>query len=146
MMSTETTPNMNTEQLAEAYSAAWDANDLDAILALQGDDMVFHLHVAGFEQANGPAAVREHFALLFAAFDELVFAPQAAHVAGDLIITRYRLQGALAAPLTVAGELLEPNGRRFDIDGADIITAADGLVRSKHTYLDVVALREQLGG
>ena len=41
--------------------------------------------------------------------------------------------------------MIAPTGRGVDMDGVDVITVRDGLVRSKHTYMDM-AMRRQLDG
>jgi hypothetical protein len=46
------------------YNKAWNAHDLDAIVALHAPDMVFENHTAG-ERAEGEQ-VREHIAAIFA--------------------------------------------------------------------------------
>ena len=42
--------------------------------------------------------------------------------------------------------MIAPTGRGVDMDGVDVITVRDGLVRSKHTYMDTLAMRRQLDG
>ncbi|HSK51039.1 MAG TPA: nuclear transport factor 2 family protein [Solirubrobacterales bacterium] len=63
-----TNPGKDSEQaLTEAigrYNEAWNAHDLDAIVAMHAPDMVFANHTAG-ESASGEQ-VREHIAAIFA--------------------------------------------------------------------------------
>ena len=64
-----TDPGKDSEQALTAaigrYNEAWNAHDLDAIVALHAPDMVFENHTAG-ESATG-AEVRSHIAAIFAA-------------------------------------------------------------------------------
>ena len=50
------------EQTIERYNDAWNAHDVDAIMAMHAPDMVFHNHTAG-EEANGEE-VRDHIAAI----------------------------------------------------------------------------------
>ena len=52
---------LGTEEIADSYGAAWNENDLEAIMGMQGDDTVFQLS-EGVEPAVGPEAVRAQFA------------------------------------------------------------------------------------
>lgn len=61
------------EALREAidrYNAAWNAHDLDAIVALHAPDMVFENHTAG-ESAEGEE-VRAHIGAIFASLPDSV--------------------------------------------------------------------------
>lgn len=140
------TEQVTTEAVAERYGAAWNANDLDAIMALQGEDMVFQLHAEGFEPAVGAEAVRAQFAYLFEAWADLRFETRELRIAGELFTNEYRFSAELVRPFPLQGEVIEPSGRRVEVDGADVITVRDGLVCTKHTYMDTLAMRRQLAG
>ncbi|MHC9294949.1 nuclear transport factor 2 family protein [Mycobacterium sp. LTG2003] len=137
---------MDVEAIAEKYNAAWNANDLEAILGLQGEDMVFQLHAAGFEPAVGAEAVRTQFAYFLDAWDGLRFEARDVRVAGELIANEYRFSATLVKPFPLQGDLIAPSSRRVEADGVDVITVRDGLVRTKHMYLDTLAMRRQLSG
>jgi ketosteroid isomerase-like protein len=137
---------LSTEAIAERYGAAWVANDLEAIMALQGEDMVFQLHADGFEPAVGADAVGAQFAYLFDAWADLRFETRELRIAGDLFTNEYRFSAELVKPVPLQGEVIEPCGRRVGLDGVDVITVRDGLVRTKHTYMDTLAMRRQLVG
>ena len=55
------------------------------------------------------------------------------------------LTATLAGAFPIDGRVVEPAGQKLDLDGVDVITTADGLVATKHTYMDAFALRAQLG-
>lgn len=134
------------EGIAARYGAAWDANDLEAIMELQGDDMVFQLHTDGFALAVGREAVRAQFAYFFDAWADLRFEVRELRAGGELVTNEYRFSAELVRPFPLHGDVIEPSGRRVEVDGVDVITVRDGLVRTKHTYLDTLAMRRQLGG
>lgn len=137
---------LSTEAIAERCGAAWNANDLEAIMALQGDDMVFQLHAEGFEPTVGEAAVRAQFAYFFEAWKNLRFEVRELRVAGELFTNEYRFSAELVKPFPLHGEVIEPSGHRVGVDGVDVITVRDGLVRTKDTYMDTLAMRRQLAG
>src|SRR4051812_9005095 len=99
------TDPLTTATVAERYGAAWADNDLDAIMALQGDDMVFQLHAAGFEPAVGPEAVRAQFAYFLEAWADPRFETREMHVAGDLFTNEYRFSAELVKPFPLLGEV-----------------------------------------
>ena len=61
-----------TRRLIEAYDAAWNDQDLDALSAFHADDVVFENHTAG-ERAEGADAVRAHIAGIFERWPSLRF-------------------------------------------------------------------------
>lgn len=136
---------LSTESIAESYGAAWNENDIEAIMGMQGDDMVFQLHAEGFEAAVGPEAVRAQFAYFFDAWEGMHFETRALQVENDLFVHEFRFTARLVKPFPLLGEVIEPTGRSVDMDGVDVITVRDGLVRSKHTYMDTLTMRRQLG-
>jgi ketosteroid isomerase-like protein len=138
------TDQLTTQDLADRYGAAWGENDVDAIMALQGEDMVFQLHAAGFEPAIGPEAVRAQFAYFFEAWDPMRFETRSMRVAEGVFVNEFRFMATLVKPFPLLGEVIEPSGRSVDVHGVDVITERDGLVRSKHTYMDTLTLRRQL--
>ena len=57
------------ERIIERYNDAWNAQDLDAIVAFHAPGMVFENHTAG-ERAEG-ADVRQHIGNIFASWPDL---------------------------------------------------------------------------
>ena len=119
--------------LFERYAEAWGRRDPDAIVALHTEGTRFHAHV-GQEPAIGKAAVRQAFAELFDQFPDLAFEQVSLITGGDFWVVEWKMTGTLAGTET-----------RFDVDLIDLITVADGLVKSKDSYLDAVSMQAQLG-
>jgi steroid delta-isomerase-like uncharacterized protein len=134
-----------TQQLAKAYGDAWNAHDLEAIMAMHAPDAVFHLHLEGFEEAATPEAIRAQFAFFFAAFPDLHFATERLTVREDLFVHEFTITGTLAQPFPIAGLVAEPTGERIAFAGVDVIPCARGAVLRKDTYLDSVAFQRGLG-
>jgi steroid delta-isomerase-like uncharacterized protein len=132
--------------LAQRYGDAWNRQDLDAIMALHTDDCVFVAHAAGSPPAEGKQAVREAFADYLALLPDINFAERALHVGEDHWVLESTLTGTVEQAIEVEGESLGDRGARVEVDCVDVIEVRDGLVASKHTYLDSMAMQRQLSG
>lgn len=139
-----TTTISTTEQLAAAYGQAWNDHDLETIMSLHAEGMVFQLHVAGFEPATTPEEVRAQFGYFFEAFPDLHFATERLHVAEDLFVHEFVITGTLARPFPVGPEIAQPGTPKAAFAGVDVIPVRDGKVLRKDTYLDALALRGAL--
>lgn len=117
------------EALVERYGAAWDAHDVDAIMALHTPDTEFHLLLGG-EPVRGADAVRDAFAAVLTQWPELHFEPRAVHIGADHWVQESTVSAGKDLPTAA---------------GVDIFTVRAGLVASKHTYLDPVAAEQALG-
>ena len=118
--------------LAESYGAAWEAHDVDAVVALHTTESVFHVHGLG-EKAFGRNAVRFLVAALLEQVPDVHFEHKRVYVGADHLALEYDMSGTA-------------RGSRFVCDGVDVIAVRDGLVARKDTYLDLVALERQIGG
>ena len=104
----------------DRYNDAWNAQDLDAILALHAADMVFENHTAG-ERAEGDE-VREHIATIFANWPDLSFAGRRLYARDGLVVSEW------TATATA------PDGRRLTWDGVDLFPCEDGRILRKDVY------------
>ena len=77
----------------DRYNEAWNAHDLDAIVAMHAPEMVFENHTAG-ELAVGDA-VREHIAGIFAGWPDLRSRP-----AGSTFVRIWSSRSGRPAPPT----------------------------------------------
>jgi ketosteroid isomerase-like protein len=109
------------QELIDRYDAAWNAQDVDAIMAFHPDDVVFHNHTAG-ECVEGAAAMREHVAGIFAAYPDLRFRRRRLYVGPEHATSEW----------TAAATL--PDGRRVEWDGIDVFPMRDGLIARKDVY------------
>ena len=108
------------ERMIERYNDAWNAQDLDAILALHAPGMVFENHTAG-ERAEGDE-VREHIATIFANWPDLSFAGRRLYARDGLVVSEW------TATATA------PDGRRLTWDGVDLFPCEDGRILRKDVY------------
>jgi steroid delta-isomerase-like uncharacterized protein len=148
MTSTPTLTESSTavRMLAERYGEAWNRQDLDAIMDLHADDCAFVAHAAGSPPAEGKEAVREAFAGYIAMMPDINFAERSLHIGEDHWVLESTMTGTVEQAIEVEGESMGERGARIEVDCVDVIEVRDGLVASKHTYLDSMAMQRQLGG
>jgi steroid delta-isomerase-like uncharacterized protein len=134
------------EALREAidrYNAAWNAHDLDAIMALHAPDMVFENHTAG-EAAEGEAA-RAHIASIFETWPDIAFATRRLYVREGLVVQEWTATATHTRTMRRGDLVAEPTGRKVEWDGLDVIPFEDGLVKRKDVYSDSVSILRQVG-
>jgi steroid delta-isomerase-like uncharacterized protein len=127
----------------DRYNAAWNAHDLDAIVALHAPDMVFDNHTAG-ESATG-ADVRSHIGAIFATWPDIEFATRRLYVREGLIVQEWTAAAIHAKTMRRGDLVAEPTGRRVEWDGLDVIPFEGGLVKRKDVYSDSVSILRQVG-
>jgi steroid delta-isomerase-like uncharacterized protein len=127
----------------DRYNAAWNAHDLDAIVALHAPDMVFHNHTAG-EEATGPA-VREHIGAIFATWPDIAFTTRRLYVREGLVVQEWTATATHVNRMTRGDLVAEPTGNRVTWDGMDVIPFEHGLVKRKDVYSDSVSILRQVG-
>lgn len=134
------------ESLTEAigrYNAAWNAQDLDAIVAMHAPDMVFANHTAG-ESASGEE-VRGHIASIFAAWPDLSFETRRLYVREGLVVQEWTATATHTQVMRRGDLEAAPTGRSVSWDGIDSIPFEDGLVKRKDVYSDSVSILRQVG-
>jgi len=133
------------EELAGRYGDAWNAQDLDAIVAMHAPDGIFHLHAPGGEPVEGRDALREAFAGFLAQLPDIHFEPVRLRAGADFWVLESRMSGTVSAPIEVEGERIDAAGTRVEVDFLDVIVVADGLLARKDSYLDTLDFQAQLG-
>ena len=81
---------------------------------------------------NGRVPVRDLIGSLLRFVPDLHFEAKRFYVGPDHIVLEYGMSGT-------------SDGTHFVCDGVDVIAVTDGLVARKDTYLDLVALIDQVG-
>jgi steroid delta-isomerase-like uncharacterized protein len=108
------------EAMIQRYDAAWNAHDVDAILALHAPGMVFENHTAA-ERVEGDA-VGPHIARIFESWPDLAFRNRRLYARDGVVVSEW-------TATATAGE-----GRRLEWDGVDIFPCRDGLILRKDVY------------
>jgi steroid delta-isomerase-like uncharacterized protein len=134
------------EALHEAidrYNVAWNAHDLDAIVAMHAPDMVFENHTAG-EAAEGEE-VRAHIGAIFESWPDIAFATRRLYVREGLVVQEWTASATHTRTMRRGDLVAEPSGKRVEWDGLDVIPFEDGLVKRKDVYSDSVSILRQVG-
>jgi steroid delta-isomerase-like uncharacterized protein len=131
------------EKTIASYNEAWNAHDLDAIVAMHAPDMVFANHTAG-ESAEGEA-VREHIGRIFETWPDIRFEGRRTYVRDGLVVQEWTATATHANRMTRGDLVAEPTGRTITWDGLDVIPFEKGLVKRKDVYSDSVSILRQLG-
>jgi steroid delta-isomerase-like uncharacterized protein len=127
----------------DRYNAAWNAHDVDAIMAMHAPDMVFHNHTAG-ESAEGED-VRGHIGSIFETWPDIAFATERLYVRQGLVVQEWTATATHAKTMRRGDLVAEPTGRRVSWEGVDTIPFANGLVKRKDVYSDSVSILRQVG-
>ena len=104
------------EETIGRYNDAWNDHDLDAIIAMHADDMVFENHTAG-ESAQGADEVREHIGSIFETWPDIHFETRRLYVR-DGVVTQEWTASATHTNTMRRGDLVaEPTGNRIEWRG-----------------------------
>jgi steroid delta-isomerase-like uncharacterized protein len=125
------------------YNEAWNAHDLDAIMAMHAPDMVFENHTAG-ERADGEA-VREHIGSIFETWPDIRFEGRRTYARDGLVVQEWTATATHANEMRRGDLVAEPTGKAITWDGLDVIPFENGLVKRKDVYSDSVSILRQLG-
>jgi len=127
----------------DRYNEAWNAHDLDAIIAMHAPDMVFANHTAG-ESATGED-VRAHIGSIFGTWPDIEFTTRRLYVREGLVVQEWTAAATHAKTMRRGDLVAEPTGHRVEWDGLDVIPFEDGLVKRKDVYSDSVSILRQVG-
>jgi ketosteroid isomerase-like protein len=108
-------------RLVERYRAGWFGHDVDGIMAVVSDDIVFH-NVTTAERVEGAAAFRAHVTDIHQRWPDLGFEEHALYVASDTGVAEWTARATAA------------DGRRLEWDGIDVINCRDGLITRNAVY------------
>jgi len=128
----------------DRYNAAWNAHDVDVIVAMHTDDSVFENHVTG-DVNVGREQIGSAISGIFAVFPDLSFETRRAYIREDLVVQEWTARGTHQGTLTRSGIEVAPTGKKVEYRGMDVIPIRDGLVARKDVYSDSVTLLRQLG-
>ena len=132
------------QDFIDRYNAAWNAHDVDAIVAMHTDDSVFENHTTG-DVNVGREAIAHAIRGIFTVFPDLEFETRRAYVRDDLVVQEWTARGTHLGKMNRAGLDVEPTGRSVEYRGLDVIPIEEGLVARKDVYSDGVTLLRQLG-
>jgi steroid delta-isomerase-like uncharacterized protein len=137
------TANHQLRAAIDRYNDAWNAHDVDAIVAMHAPDMVFENHTAG-ERAAG-AEVRGHIAGIFSSWPDLTFQARRLYVRDDLVVQEWTATATHTTELRRGDLVSPPSGRTVEWNGMDVIPFEQGLIKRKDVYSDSISILRQVG-
>ena len=101
------------EEAIARYNDAWNAHDLDAIMAMHAPDMVFENHTAG-ERAEGEA-VRGHIGSIFETWPDISFEARRPYCREGLVVQEWTATATHANEMRRGDLVAEPTGKTVDL-------------------------------
>ena len=132
------------QEFIDRYNDAWNAHDVEAIIAMHTGDSVFENHVTG-DVNVGREQIGSAIRGIFSVFPDLSFEGRRQYLREDLVVQEWTARGTHEGTMSRAGIAVEPTGRKVDYRGMDVIPIRDGLVARKDVYSDSITLLRQLG-
>jgi quercetin dioxygenase-like cupin family protein len=111
--------------MMEKLMAAFNARDLDALMACMAEHCAFHAAAGPGAEGmvhQGRAAVRAAYAAIFDAFPQAEWAEGAHHVAGETGLSTWRFRG------------ITRDGAAVDLRGCDVFAFDGDLIARKDSY------------
>ena len=119
------TANEVTLEFLEAFGAAWNRHDVDAIMASMTDDCVFDIttgpDVCG-KRYEGRERMRQAVARVFSIWPDAQFGDARHFVSGDRGVSEWLFTGTRA------------DGTRMEVNGCDVFTFRNGKIVHKDSY------------
>ena len=129
------------KQVATAYFEAIAQRDLDAMAACWAPGSVDHLY--GMADLRVPEDLRSWFGNLFAAIPDFAMSVTDMVAYGEKAAVRWAATGAFTGSARFEG--LAPTGASVHMEGLDLLTIREGLIRENHAYTNATELARQLG-
>ena len=115
-------------ELLEAFGAAWNAHDVEALLSMVTDDCVFETAAGAEVFGNkfiGKVALREAFPIAWKTWPDAQWADAVHYLSGDRGVSEWTFIGT------------DRNGKRTEVRGVDQFELRDGLIARQDTYRKV---------
>lgn len=136
--------NQAVEAISGHYADAWNRHDVDAILALHTEDVVFENHTSG-GLAVGKAELRKLIEGVFTTFPDLHFATRRAYFGEDVAVVEWTATATHVKPITWGAREFPASGNKLSWDGMDVLPIHDGLVARKDVYANSISFLRQAG-
>jgi hydroxyacylglutathione hydrolase len=127
--------------IAKRYFTALAAHDLEAAAACWAPGGIDRL--VGDQELVAPDGIRQYFGELFNAFPDFKLEILELTSTRGRSAVRWRARATFAGPGTFRGFL--PNGARVTLEGCDVVTVQDDLIRHNDAYIDSGDVARQLG-
>src|SRR5215211_5515130 len=136
------TPKTQTPRaVVTEYFDALGARDLDRAVATWKPGSLDRLY--GFADMVAPDGIRDYFASMFAAIPDFRLEVHSMVTEGDQVAVHWRASGTFDGERKFQG--LDPNGRRIELQGLDLLTVEDGRIVSNYAYTNGMEFARQVG-
>ncbi len=130
-----------TARIAKAYFEAIGARDVDAMMEMWQPGGIGYIY--GMADLRAPDGYRQWFGNLFRAFPDMEFEILDMAVEGDRAAVRWRATGTFTGDTRFEGFVA--NGASLEMEGLDLLTIRDGLIRENRAYTNGMEIARQLG-
>lgn len=131
----------DTEGIARRYFEAIGEHDIDAAVALWSPGGTENIR--GLIETTAPEGVKEFLTGWIGAIPDLSMDVVATTTEGEHCAVQWRAKGVFAGPETMSG--IAPTGDPIVLEGVDVLTVRDGLIRSNEAFSDTMAFARQIG-
>ena len=111
---------MDLTAFIDRYDQAWNDQDVDAIMSMHTEDMVFENHTRGVRVEG--ADVRRLLEATFADQPDMRFRGRRRYVGDDFVVSEW------------SATATDPEGRKVEWDGIDVFPFREGLIARKDVY------------
>jgi predicted ester cyclase len=123
------------------YFDALAEQDLDRAVATWKPGSMDRLY--GFADMVAPDGIRDYFSSMFAAIPDFRLEVQSIVREGDQVAVHWRASGTFDGDRKFQG--LDPNGRRVELQGLDLLTVEEGRIVSNYAYTNGMEFARQVG-
>jgi steroid delta-isomerase-like uncharacterized protein len=118
------------QEFIDRYNEAWNAHDVEAIVAMHTEDSIFENHVTG-DVNVGREQIEKAITGIFAVFPDLSFEGRRQYIREDLVVQEWTARGTQEGTMTRGGVEVEPTGKHVEYKGMDVIPIEAGLVAAR---------------
>lgn len=129
------------KQVATDYFQAVANRDIDAMMEHWEQGQYGYIY--GMAELRTPDGYHEWFGALFRAFPDFRFEVTSIVAYGERAAVRWRATGTFDGEGKFEG--LTPNGASIVLEGIDLLTVRDGLIRENRAYTNAMEMARQLG-
>jgi steroid delta-isomerase-like uncharacterized protein len=130
---------------ADRWQKAWNARVPEQVTALCTEDVSWEDPLTE-QPGRGHEAVAEYLRSVWRAFPDLEFLwPEGPYASfhGVKLALHWRVKGTMLGALDPPG--FAPTGKRFELEGVDLLGLEDGLVHAYTGFFDVRSVAQQVG-
>jgi glyoxylase-like metal-dependent hydrolase (beta-lactamase superfamily II)/predicted ester cyclase len=129
------------ETVTRRYFEAIGAHDVDGAASMWAPDG--REDVRGQGLFIGPEGLREFLGELIGAIPDLRVEIVSTTTEDDRCALHWRFSGTFAGPRSFNG--IAPTGDRMELEGVDVLSVRDGLIRSNDAFTDTMSVPRQIG-